>query len=130
MVETGLGERRTGIVCVSAKPAFTGTKRWEERHPEAAAALRRIAEEHAQQDPTFRSSVAFTRLTAAEALSQLRRLGYADAELPAPGTMAKILNRMGYRLRRVVKAKPRKKNPGDRRDLRQREGERHCESRA
>jgi hypothetical protein len=32
MVETGLGERRTGIVCVSAKASFTGNKRWEEKH--------------------------------------------------------------------------------------------------
>jgi hypothetical protein len=31
--------------------------------------------------------------------------------LPAPGTMAKILKRLGYRLRRVLKAKPLKKIP-------------------
>jgi hypothetical protein len=124
MVETGLAEKRTGIVCMSAKPAFTGNKRWEEKHPEAAAELRRLAEAHAQQDPTFRSTVAFTRLTAAEALRQLRGLGYGEEALPAPGTMAKILNRQGYRLRRVVKAKPRKKNPADGRDLCQHRGER------
>jgi hypothetical protein len=29
--------------------------------------------------------------------------------VPAPGTMARILNRLGYRLRKVVKAKPQKK---------------------
>jgi hypothetical protein len=73
--------------------------------------LRRLAEAHAQQDPSFRSTIAFTRLTAAQALCQLRQLGYEDEELPAPGTMAKILNRLGYRLRRVVKAKPLKKIP-------------------
>jgi hypothetical protein len=111
MVETGLGERRTGIVCVSAKASFTGNKRWEEKHPEAAADLRRLAEEHAQQDPSFRSTIAFTRLTAAQALRQLRELGHQEKDLPAAGTMAKILNRLGYRLRRVVKAKPQKKLP-------------------
>ena len=109
MVETGLGEKRTGILCVSAKASFTGNKRWEEKHPEVAEELCRLAEEHGQQDPSFRSTVAFTRLTAAEALRQLRQLGYREEQLPAAGTMAKILNRLGYRLRRVVKAKPQKK---------------------
>ena len=68
MVETGLGEKRTGVVCVGSKASFSGNKRWEEKHPEAAADLRRLAEEHAQQDPSFRSTIAFTRLTAAQAL--------------------------------------------------------------
>ena len=95
MVETGLGELRTGIVCISAKASFTGNQRWEEKHPEVAADLRRLAEEHAQQDPTFRSTIAFTRLTAAQALRQLRARGHKDADLPAPGTMAKILKRLG-----------------------------------
>ena len=111
MVETGLGEKRTGIVCMGAKANFTGNQRWEEKHPEVAADLRRLAEEHAQQDPSFRSTIAFTRLTAAQALRQLRALGHKDEDLPAPGTMAKILKRLGYRLRRVLKAKPLKKIP-------------------
>ncbi len=109
MVETGLGEKRTGILCVSAKANFTGNKRWEEKNPQVAAELCRLAEEHGQQDPSFRSTAAFTRLTAAEALRQLRQLGFSEEQLPAPGTMARILNRLGYRLRRVVKAKPQKK---------------------
>jgi hypothetical protein len=111
MVETGLGEKRTGIACISAKPTFTGNKRWEEKHPDVAQQLCGLAEEHAQQDPSFRTTVAFTRLTAKEARRQLRDLGYGEEQLPAPGTMAKILNRLGYRLRRVVKAKPKKKIP-------------------
>ncbi len=85
-------------------------KRWEEKHPEVAEQLCRLAEEHGQQDPSFRTTVAFTRLTAKEALRQLRDLGYGEEQLPAPGTMAKVLNRLGYRLRRVVKAKPQKKS--------------------
>jgi len=108
-VETGLGEKRTGIVCLGAWSAFGGNKLWEEKQPEAAQALRRLAESHAQQDPTFRTSLAFTRLTAKEALNQLREQGFGEEQLPAPSTMAEILNRMGYRLRKVVKAKPQKK---------------------
>lgn len=111
MVQTGLGEKRTGILCLSAKSHFTGNKCWEEKHPQAAADLRRLAEEHAQQDPTFRSTIAFTRLTAAEACRQLRALGHRQETVPPARTMARILNRLGYRLRRVVKAKPQKKIP-------------------
>jgi len=109
MVETGLGEKRTEILCLSAKASFTGNRRWEEKFPEAAADLRRIAEEHSQQDPTFDSTIAFTRLTAAEACRQLRALGYEKEIVPSARAMARILNRLGYRLRRVVKAKPLKK---------------------
>ena len=38
---------------------------------EAAAALRELAEAHAQQDPTFHSSIAYARLTAQEAIAKL-----------------------------------------------------------
>lgn len=107
-VTLGLHERRTGIVCLSAQSVVGGAPLWEAKHPEAAAILWTLAEAHAQQDPTFRTTVAFTRLTAAEALKQLRAQGVAEAELPSPSTMAEVLNRNGYRLRPVVKAKPQK----------------------
>ena len=110
-VETGLGEKRTGILCLGARSAFSGNKRWEEKQPEAAEALRKLAESHAQQDPTFHSTMAYTRLTAAEALRQLRAQGFEEEQLPCPSCMSLILNRMGYRLRKVLKAKPQKKFP-------------------
>jgi hypothetical protein len=110
-VEVGLAERRTGIVCVAGHAAWSGRKRWEEQHPEAAAALQAVAEAHAQQDPTFRTTLAYTRLTAKAARGALQEQGIAEAHLPAPSTMAEVLNRMGYRLRKVLKAKPQKKIP-------------------
>jgi hypothetical protein len=108
-VEVGLAERRTGLTCLGAQSAFSGRKRWEDAHPEAAEALRRLAEVHAQQDPTFRTTLAYTRLTAQAALAALRAQGYREEQLPSPSTMAEVLNRMGFRLRKVVKAKPQKK---------------------
>ena len=110
-VEVGLGEYRTGIRCVDAHSAWSGRKRWEEKYPEAAAALREMAEAHAQQDPTFRTTVAYTRLTAKAAGEALRAQGISEAQLPSPSTMAEVVNRMGYRLRKVIKAKPQKKIP-------------------
>lgn len=110
-VEVGLAERRTGIVCVGAQAARSGRKRWEEKYPAAAQALGELAEAHAQQDPTFRTTVAYTRLTAKAAGEALRAQGIAESHLPSPSTMAEVLNRMGYRLRKVIKAKPQKKIP-------------------
>src|SRR6266446_6805857 len=42
-VARGLGERRTGIICLGAPAAFSGRKRWEEQHPHVAQALRELA---------------------------------------------------------------------------------------
>jgi hypothetical protein len=108
-VTLGLAERRTGIICLGAQSAFSGRKRWEEQHPQVTQALRQLAEVHAQQAPTFRTSLTYTRLTAKAALEALREQGYGEELLPSPSTMAEVLNRMGFRLRKVVKAKPQKK---------------------
>ena len=108
-IEVGLAEKRTGLICMGLQPAFSGAKRWEEKQPEAALSLQQIAESHCQQDPTFKTSIAYTRLTAASALSQLKEQGFSQEQLPSASTMAQVLNRMGYRLRKVVKAKPQKK---------------------
>ena len=55
-IETGLGERRTGIVCLGAQAANSGRALWEETEPEAAEALRQLAEAHSRQNPTFKST--------------------------------------------------------------------------
>lgn len=107
-VEVGLAELRSGMVCVGAQAGYSGTKRWEDRQPEVAAALQQLAAAHAQQDPTFATSIAYTRLTAQQALEQLRQQGFTPEQLPALSTMSVILNRLGYRLKPVVKAKPQK----------------------
>jgi Rhodopirellula transposase DDE domain len=106
-VELGLNERRTGMTCIGAQSGYSGAKLWEEKYPEAASALIMLAEAHCQQDPTFKSTIAYTRLTAKEALVQLQRQGF-ETVLPSPSSMAMILDRMGYRLRKVIKAKPKK----------------------
>ncbi len=51
----------------------------------------------------------FMCLGAQAALQALEEQGYSKAHLPSPSTMAEVLNRMGFRLRKVVKAKPQKK---------------------
>jgi hypothetical protein len=105
----GLAERRTGLLCMDAQVASSGRKRWEEQHPQAAAALRQLAEAQAQQDPTFRTPLAYTRRTAKAAVAALRAQGYEEEQVPAPSTMATVLNRLGLRRRKGLKAKPQKK---------------------
>jgi hypothetical protein len=108
-VEVGVAEHRTGLLCVGAQAAFSGRKRWEEHAPEAAEALRRLAETPAPHAPTFRTTLAYTRLTAKAALEALRAQGVSEAPLPAPSPLAEVLNRLGYRWRNVRTAKPQKK---------------------
>lgn len=108
-VQLGLHEQRTGVTCLGAQPAFCGKRLWEDQHPDVASVLWDMARAQSQQDPTFRTALSYTRLTAAEALKQLRQRGFTENVLPSPTTMAEVLNRNGYRLRPVLKAKPQKK---------------------
>ena len=109
-VQLGLHEKRTGIVCLELHTFCCGAKLWEKKPPEVAQALWALAESHAQQDPTFRTALSFTRLTAEAAIKQLRAQGVADDMLPSRSGMSEVLNRSGYRLRPVLQAKPQKKS--------------------
>ena len=108
-VETGLGGKRTGIIRIGAKSARSGRIVREKKHPDAADALRQPADGHSQQDPAFRSTIAYTRLTAKAAVTALKEKEFADEQIPSCSNMAKIPDRMGYRLRNVLKSKPLKK---------------------
>ena len=87
-VEVGLAEHRTGMLCLGAQSACSGRKRWEEHAPEVAEALRQLAAAPAQQAPTFRTTLASTRLTAQGALKALRAQGVSEEPRPSPSTMA------------------------------------------
>ncbi len=87
-VQLGLEEKRSGIICLGLQSTNSGAKKWEELFPEAAEALREIGAAHAQQNPTLSSPIAYTRLTAAEAITQLRNQGFDEEQIPAPSTMA------------------------------------------
>jgi hypothetical protein len=94
-VALGLAERRTGIMCLGAQSACSGRKRWEERQPQVAEALRQRAAGQAPQDPTCRPRLPDTRLTANAAVEALRAQGYREERLPSPRTMAAGRTRRG-----------------------------------
>jgi Rhodopirellula transposase DDE domain len=107
-VEKGLHETSAGIRCVEDFAA-KGRLRSEAKDPRLAAAIRAVVEPHTQADPELRSSRLYANLSAAEVRRALIAGGHAEEDLPSERTMRDILNRMGYRLRRIRKGKPLKK---------------------
>jgi hypothetical protein len=107
-VNTGLNERRTGIRCRDDF-ASRGRHKTEEQWPELAQEIHALVEPHSQADPKFQTPLAFTRITAPAVHQQLVARTEADTRpVPTERTILNILNRLGYRLRRVRKTKPQK----------------------
>ena len=105
-IDKGLHELRQGIRCLE-NFAARGRPRWEDQHAQLARDIRELVEPHTQADPELKSSRRYTNWAAAEVLKVLRsQKGYAADELPSERTMRDILNRMGYRLKRIQKGKP------------------------
>jgi transposase len=107
----GLHELRQGIRCVE-NFAARGRPRWEEEDPRRTQDIRAVVEPRTQADPELKSERRYTNLTAKELRQQLQaKKGYALKGLPGERSMRDILNRMGYRLRRIQKARPLKETP-------------------
>jgi hypothetical protein len=105
-VELGLHELRTGITCVACFSA-RGNHKSEEKQPQLEPDIRALAEPESQVDPKFQSPFLYTRITAkAMRKALIEQKGWHDENLPCENTIGNILNRLGYRLRRVQKAKP------------------------
>ena len=108
-IAKGMQELRQGIRCLE-NFAARGRPRWEDRDAQLAADIRELVEPHTQIDPELKSSRRYTNWSAAEVLEALQsRKGYAADDLPSERTMRDILNRLGYRLKRIQKGKPLKK---------------------
>lgn len=108
-VQLGLHELRTGITCIDHFKA-RGNKRTEDKYQTVESDICSLVEPVSQTDPKFQTLFKYTRITAnavREAL--ITKKGWSDAELPCTRTISTILNRLGYRLRRVQKSKPIKK---------------------
>lgn len=102
-IRKGMHELRTGIEC---KDGFSlrGRKACEERLPNLLADIRDVVEPKAQTDATFRTLRLFVKISAREVRELLIvEKGYKEEELPKRRAMSTILNKMGYRLRKVKK---------------------------
>jgi hypothetical protein len=108
-VQLGLHELRTGIVCLDNFKR-RGNKKSEEKDERLKVDIRSLAEPESQTDPKFQTPFKYTRLTAkAVRAALITEKGWKDQDLPCEKTIGNILNRLGYRLRRVQKSKPIKK---------------------
>jgi transposase len=108
-VGKGMQELQSGVRC-REDFAARGRPRWEDEQPQLKQDIRELCEPHTQADPELKSERRYTNLAAAEVreLLQLKK-GYALEDLPKERTLREILNRMGYRLKRIQKGKPLKK---------------------
>jgi hypothetical protein len=110
-VKKGLNELRTGIRCVENFSA-RGRCKTEDQYPELVQEIHAIVEPESQADPKFQTSLAYTRITAKAVCKRLvANSATSGRHVPAERTVHDILNRLGYRLRRVRKTKPQKNSP-------------------
>jgi transposase len=107
-VQTGLHELRTGIRCVEDFSS-RGRRKSEQQHPELVREIHALVEPQSQADPKFQTPFAYTRITAKAVHDGLvAHAARTEGPVPAERTVYDILNRLGYRLRRVRKTKPQK----------------------
>ena len=110
-VNTGLNEMRTGIRCVDNFKA-RGRIKSEVIDRQLETDIRELVEPQTQADPKFQSTLAFTRATGPAVHAALQdKLKDTRRNVPALRTVANILNRLGYSMRRVQKTRPEKKFP-------------------
>jgi hypothetical protein len=109
-VNTGLNELRTGIRCLDAFD-LRGRKKTEQNCPAIEEHIHRLVEPASQADPKFQTTLAYTRVTAAAVRQALQAQPEIKDSVPSRQTVGCILNRLGYRLRRVLKTRPEKKFP-------------------
>jgi hypothetical protein len=110
-VNTGLNELRTSIRCEDNFSA-RGRHKSEELNPELVTQIEALIEPLSQADPQLKTPLAYTRITAKTVHEHLVSTATdTDQPVPAQRTISDILNRLGYRLRRVRKTRPKKRSP-------------------
>ena len=102
-IRKGMHELSTGIECIDAF-RLRGRKRSEKHLPNLLDDIRDIVDPNAQVDATLRTPHLYIKLTARQVRTQLiEQKNYKDEDLPKRRTISTILNRLGYRLRKVKK---------------------------
>ena len=110
-VHTGLNELRTGIRCRECF-SMRGRPKSEKKNAKLIEQIEAVIEPLCQADSQLKTPLAYTRITAKSVHSHLVALAEGtDQSVPAQRTVSNILNRLGYRMRRVRKTKPKKSFP-------------------
>jgi hypothetical protein len=108
-VQLGIHEKRTGLICYG-NYAPCGKQQSELSNPKLEEDIRRLVDPKGQADPKLSNTFVYTRITAKSVRQKLiDEKNWHDEELPKERSISNILNRLGYKLRRVQKTKPQKK---------------------
>jgi hypothetical protein len=108
-IRKGTRELTSGFDCVD-NYIGRGRHRIEKTLPNLLDDIEQIVSPVSQCDPTFRTTDLYSPLTAKEVRRRLIESGkYDDDQLPTIRTINNKLNQLGYRLKKVVKCKPKKK---------------------
>ena len=109
-VHTGSNELRSGIRCLDAYE-LRGRHKTEDACPALEEHIRQIVDPQSQADPKLQTPFADTRITARAVREALLNVPELAEKVPTRQTVGDILNRLGYRLRSVLKTRPEKKSP-------------------
>jgi hypothetical protein len=109
-IRKGMHELESGVICFD-NFKMRGRKGFAAKLPKLEDDLRAIGEASSQTDPTFRTTQLYRRFTAAEAKRQLIEMGYSEELLPSERSLSRMLNKLGFKPRRVAKSKPLRKVP-------------------
>jgi len=109
-IRKGEHELRSGVECLDGR---AGNERAgvEERLPSLKSDIKDVVEIWSQTDPRFKTTARYSRLTVAAVIKRLiQDKGYRDQDLPSNETIRKLIHKLGFRLRKVQKAKPKKRS--------------------
>jgi Rhodopirellula transposase DDE domain len=105
-VQTGLHERRTGLICLDNYRA-RGRHKSERVLPNLVADIRSLVDAQAQADPQMKSTLVYTQISARAVRSALiTEKGYEEEQLVTKQTIGTVMNRIGYRLKKSKKPNP------------------------
>jgi transposase len=106
-IRKGEHELRSGIECVDGRCGNRAGV--DERLPNLKADIRDIVECWSQTDPRFRTTIRYSRLSVPQVAQRLvRDKGYDDRELPSNETIRGLMHELGFKPRKVRKARPKK----------------------
>lgn len=111
-IRKGTAEVRTGKPDIDFR-RFNGlAPSIEKRLPDLRKHIRQIVEPHVHADPKLDSERIYCRLSVAGIVSALiEHKGYRSTDLPSDESIRRMVNAMGYTLRKVRKSKPLKRVP-------------------
>ena len=106
-IRKGLQELKTGVA-IQGNFKARARKRAEDLDPKLLADIRAVAEP--QTDPELKTTRRYLNLSGAEVRQALiDEKGWSADNLPSERSFRRILNRLGYRLKRIQKGRPLKK---------------------